>query len=389
MTRAELYALVWEAPLVHLARRLGISNTRLKRICDEYEIPVPPPGYWAKRAVGKSAEIPELPNPTPSIFAKINSALRKIGEIPLKIADSQIAEFDPKFTINHSGVEPEAASRKLHPDALKLRDVLTRAATDEHGYVSSSDLSLPAVRVTPGLVDRATVFVDRLIAAVHRRGHKVIHVDGAFRVAVAGEVFETKVYETRQSVDQHSATPGSTTVERRKQASGKLCLVISDPRAFRWSARNLVGQWYDRRHTPLEANLDAAVAAMEVAAQQIQYCRDRAHDLEARVRAEQARAERDLQELAFLERHSALYRQLLALEQFAAFLRSGAAPANGATLERILERISAQTKDIRAQLAPDRIAAEARDLNLFGDDAPATVDPSAAALRRSLKRDRH
>jgi hypothetical protein len=184
MTRAELYTLVWESPLVHLARRLGISNTRLKRICDDYEVPVPPPGYWAKRAAGKPIAKPALPNPPPSVFDKLNSALRRIGEVPLKIADGQIAEFDPTFVANHEDVAQQSVTEGLHPYAERLRRALAAETIDEDGFVASSNPALPIVRVSPDLLDRTAFFIDRLIAVVYRRGHKVIRVDGAFRLAV-------------------------------------------------------------------------------------------------------------------------------------------------------------------------------------------------------------
>ena len=328
MTRDELYTLVWESPVVHLAKRLGISNTRLKKICDDYEVPVPPPGYWAKRAAGKPIDKPELPDPTPSIFGKLNSALRRIGEVPLKIADNQIAEFDPKFVADHESRHSSTRCRKVCIRTLNtLRRTLADATIDDDGFVSSASPGLPIVRVSPHLIDRAAFLIDRLISVVHQRGHKVIRASGAFRIAVADETFELKVYETRQRIDDRSPTSVSTPLERRRfRASGKLGMEISDPREFRWSHRNFVGQWHDRRDKPLEAILDVAVAATEAAAQHIQYCRMRAHDQERRLLDEQARAERASQEAEFLERHYATYRKLLELEQFAAFLMSTASP---------------------------------------------------------------
>src|SRR5262245_53700845 len=138
MTRSELYSLVWELPLAQLAKRFGISHARLKKICDDYEIPVPPVGHWAKRAAGKPTEQPVLPSPTSSIFGKLNSALRRIGEIPLRIADRQIGEFDIKF-----GVDQESEARPSpvasHPCVDHLRQVLSGAAVDEDGFVAAND----------------------------------------------------------------------------------------------------------------------------------------------------------------------------------------------------------------------------------------------------------
>ena len=149
MTRAELYSLVWELPLVQLAKRFGISNARLKKICQDYEIPVPPAGHWAKRAAGKPIERPGLPSPTTSIFGKLNYALRRIGEIPLKIADSQIDEFDIKFPTGLHDVSHRSSPAELHHCAERLRQLLAAATVDDDGFVAVSDPALPIVRTSP------------------------------------------------------------------------------------------------------------------------------------------------------------------------------------------------------------------------------------------------
>src|SRR5262249_46380866 len=122
MKRAELYTLVWQNPTVRLAKRFGISNARLRKLCMDYEIPLPPAGYWTKLAHGKAVERPELPQATPGIFSRINSALRQIGEIPLRLADAQIDEFDLKFSsvdeVGNAGV----TSSRLLPKSVQLED---------------------------------------------------------------------------------------------------------------------------------------------------------------------------------------------------------------------------------------------------------------------------
>jgi 5-methylcytosine-specific restriction endonuclease McrA len=45
----ELTRLVWEAPVTHVARDLGVSGTSVKNHCSAVGVPVPPRGYWAKK----------------------------------------------------------------------------------------------------------------------------------------------------------------------------------------------------------------------------------------------------------------------------------------------------------------------------------------------------
>jgi hypothetical protein len=61
LSRTELHALVWAKPLRHLARRFGISDQSLAKLCDRFDIPRPRPGHWNKVAAGKRIAVPVLP----------------------------------------------------------------------------------------------------------------------------------------------------------------------------------------------------------------------------------------------------------------------------------------------------------------------------------------
>ncbi|GLV23845.1 hypothetical protein TomTYG45_02870 [Sphingobium sp. TomTYG45] len=69
LTRQQLYLLVWEKPLSHLARTFGLSGHDLAKICDRLDIPRPAPGHWQKLAAGKMIETRALP-PAPSGMAE-------------------------------------------------------------------------------------------------------------------------------------------------------------------------------------------------------------------------------------------------------------------------------------------------------------------------------
>jgi len=61
LTGQELYNRAWSTPLDRLARELGLSGRGLGKLCARCNIPVPPRGYWAKRAAGKRVSQPPLP----------------------------------------------------------------------------------------------------------------------------------------------------------------------------------------------------------------------------------------------------------------------------------------------------------------------------------------
>ncbi|MEI7445668.1 MAG: hypothetical protein WCK28_12320 [Burkholderiales bacterium] len=57
--RRALYDEVWREPLTKLAKRYGLSDVGLRKICVQLAIPLPERGYWAKLAAGK--KLPQKP----------------------------------------------------------------------------------------------------------------------------------------------------------------------------------------------------------------------------------------------------------------------------------------------------------------------------------------
>jgi hypothetical protein len=61
LTRKELYERVWTEPVDTLAKEYGLSNVGLGKACRRHDIPVPPRGYWARKAAGQNFRRPRLP----------------------------------------------------------------------------------------------------------------------------------------------------------------------------------------------------------------------------------------------------------------------------------------------------------------------------------------
>jgi len=65
LKREKLYQEVWSVPILQLAKKYGLSDVGLAKICRKMKIPRPPRGYWAKRSFGQPTKIPILrPVPT-------------------------------------------------------------------------------------------------------------------------------------------------------------------------------------------------------------------------------------------------------------------------------------------------------------------------------------
>ncbi|WP_175107753.1 hypothetical protein [Pararobbsia alpina] len=52
---------IWSEPVSKVSKRYQISDVGLRKICVSQDIPVPPIGYQAKLAAGKTVKKPSLP----------------------------------------------------------------------------------------------------------------------------------------------------------------------------------------------------------------------------------------------------------------------------------------------------------------------------------------
>ena len=58
VTRERLYEEVWTTPVSTLAKKYGLSDRGLGKMCERHRVPRPGRGYWAKRHAGGIAEQP-------------------------------------------------------------------------------------------------------------------------------------------------------------------------------------------------------------------------------------------------------------------------------------------------------------------------------------------
>ena len=59
--RKKLYEEVWNEPVSTVAKRYGVSDVAIHKICKSMDIPVPPRGYWAKIRAGQKVKKEPLP----------------------------------------------------------------------------------------------------------------------------------------------------------------------------------------------------------------------------------------------------------------------------------------------------------------------------------------
>ena len=59
--RELLHKEVWLVPVTEVAKRYGVSDVAIRRVCQSLDIPTPPTGYWAKLRAGKPVTPIQLP----------------------------------------------------------------------------------------------------------------------------------------------------------------------------------------------------------------------------------------------------------------------------------------------------------------------------------------
>jgi len=170
LTRDALYAEVWSSPITHIAKRLGMSDRGLAKLCARHEIPVPPRGWWAKKTAGqKASQTPLLPLKNRH-RAIITSEKREGPVEPTVAPGNQLPEI--AFELNPANVI--VVSERLgraHPFVRRTSQALREAKPRERGLLTPGAPAL-SIRVSRVQVPRALRVMDALIKALDARGHQ-------------------------------------------------------------------------------------------------------------------------------------------------------------------------------------------------------------------------
>ena len=229
--RNALYDEVWSAPLTALAKKYGLSDNGLRKICKAMNIPLPTVGHWAKISAGKRVVCDPLPKTFHrDTFTSRPPVLRLVAvedeSDAIWLAEREQFERDPKNL-----VQVEANISRWHPLVRESRAELTRQASKaqqwaraqektnalsrgksfresdegdyerrayEHGgrLLGLNAHNLP-FRVTLGTWERALRITHTLLAAAEQRGFLTKLVGGRYLLEyqLDGSVVELRLSE--------------------------------------------------------------------------------------------------------------------------------------------------------------------------------------------------
>lgn len=253
LTRKELYDLIWSTPMSRLAKRFGISDVGLAKICRRQKIPRPARGHWAKLEAGKNVRR------TPLFQAK-GQHLQAV--VIARTPDLIEAEYFLPDTRERLEAEQLPESKIEVLEQIGRRQPLVKATFEElrrrqgkdDGRISPWGEVLN-VFVSPASLDRAERILSALVKALKARSIEVTveeHLDHHRTVAViGGQPVAFRLWEPLQQV---RAEPSDDPLSTRKYdlaPTAVLCLEISDylpgrRRSWRATGRTPLERWLNR-----------------------------------------------------------------------------------------------------------------------------------------------
>lgn len=207
LTRETLYQQVWSEPIIHVARRVGLSGRGLGKLCARYSIPVPPRGWWAKKQHGHNVRQTPLPPVGDPRLERI--VLHPSDSAPLEVeAPELLRESSPEWRID---VDEEL--QISHPLVKRAATAIRTSSCDPSKRPAfpwnrrhQAKLSRPGpgcldVSVSKALVSRALRIMQALLTAFDKRGYEVsVSPEDATIVKVLDEPFQIALTERFKQV---------------------------------------------------------------------------------------------------------------------------------------------------------------------------------------------
>jgi hypothetical protein len=129
IARQELYEQVWITPMSRLCIEYGLSDNGLRKICKALSVPLPPVGYWAKKAHGKQSATPPLPpNPELKEYVVDLGQQRRGGELGDSIAEALKADL--AYEAEESNKVAVSVPTKWHPALVEYRKFVHEKARE-------------------------------------------------------------------------------------------------------------------------------------------------------------------------------------------------------------------------------------------------------------------
>ena len=294
ISRLDLYKQVWDTSVTKLAKKYGLSDVGFAKICKKYNIPRPPRGYWAKKAVGQHLQKIPLPN-------------RSSDEIIENLSNQWTSRADSKSLRQIEGgqnFQPIIVAKSLripHLFVTQSAEILELCQPNYIGILEPKNKRCLDIHVSIKSLRRALRIMDALIKGLLERKFEVSLDDNLVKVKLYGEclgfgiseiIVSKEIPPTNLKADKEYRFYYNS-FERKRIPSGKLCLTIHDISYIRSESSRK--NWRDTKCKRLEDSLDAFVIGLVKRAAQKKEYRLQMEE-EERQRQEKARQMAEMQQ---------------------------------------------------------------------------------------------
>lgn len=264
LSRKQLHELAWQTPMMHLASQFGISGNGLAKICGRLEIPVPPRGYWAKKAAGKKVLIAPLPPAGSDVPQSV-----KISPTPVHSENDQSPRAAAERLASSIEIRVRERLTKPHPIIVEWWAHHDRRKREAKQI---SDRWLREIR-TPapytGIDRRRHRILHALFRELEDRGASIIEdADGTLYVELEEQKIEFAIREKLKQVrrpltekEKQWETWNKDGTKTELDGTGNLLFAIKS-----YLVGNLRKEWLEKPTKPLETALPEIVATFLTAA---------------------------------------------------------------------------------------------------------------------------
>lgn len=286
LSRTELHALVWAEPLRHLAKRFGISDQSLAKLCDRFDIPRPRPGHWNKVAAGKEIAVPVLPPPMTGMDERITIAPQLTGRAA---PDGNAA----LAAARQNGKPVRVAERLSDPHPIIAGWLANRREAIARGRLVYDIWPNRPVRAAPftPIERRRLRILDALFKALEAEKIAIAETDRHAPVAQCGQ--DEIAFQLRPRLNEVRQLLAAE--ERRWHGSGRQYrreLVETDVLVFeikRWLPGALPRLWQDGRKGMIEDRVGDILATLLAAFPMMAAAREEAEERQRLREAEERR----------------------------------------------------------------------------------------------------
>jgi hypothetical protein len=221
--RQTLYEEVWNDPVTIVAKRYGLSDVGLHKVCRKLKVPVPGRGYWAQVKAGVKLKKTPLPKHTGPEEIKI----QRFEEPDMKSDKKQQNELDFLNESERQALNDVCASIIVPDTLIRPHPLVAETGKLLRGMnkppFSISSLHSPRealdIAVTETLLNRALRSMDTLIKSLDKLGYivKIDEEQGETYAKVGNEKVRFRLVEHLKQKD-HELTPD----ELKRKKEGRL-----------------------------------------------------------------------------------------------------------------------------------------------------------------------